>query len=91
MRFVKSRLRIRRIQLRGGGEHTLHLLPGRRRREDLHLGAEAEQPGVKLGSLDKVLSGILLQVSACDREKLLKYETDVEGFSLARNVLAYSA
>ena len=42
-------------------------------------------------SLDKVLSGILLQEKAHCREKFRTYKTSVEGFSPARNVLAYSA
>ena len=53
--------------------------------------AHSNRAHSSLLSLDKVLSGILLQVSACDREKLLKYETDVEGFSPALTVLPYSA
>ena len=42
-------------------------------------------------SLDKVLSGILLQEKVCVREKFRTYKTSVEGFSLARTVLPYSA
>ena len=42
-------------------------------------------------SLDKVLSGILLQEKAHSRGKFRTYKTSVEGFSPARNVLAYSA
>ena len=53
--------------------------------------AHSNRAHSSLLSLDKVLSGILLQVSACDREKFLKYETDVEGFSPALTVLPYSA
>ena len=42
-------------------------------------------------SFDKVLSGILLQEKVHSREKFRTYKTSVEGFSPARNVLAYSA
>ena len=42
-------------------------------------------------SFDKVLSGILLQEKVCVREKFRTYKTSVEGFSLARTVLPYSA
>ena len=42
-------------------------------------------------SFDKVLSGILLLEKVHSREKFRTYKTSVEGFSPARNVLAYSA
>ena len=42
-------------------------------------------------SFDKVLSGILLLEKGCNCEKFRTYKTSVEGFSPARNVLAYSA
>ena len=53
--------------------------------------AHSNRAHSSLLSLDKVLSGILLQEKASDREKFLKYETDVEGFSPALTVLPYSA
>lgn len=52
--FVKSLSARRRIHIRSGGKHVLHLQPGGRRREDLHLGAEAEQPGIELRARDHV-------------------------------------
>ena len=42
-------------------------------------------------SFDKVLSGILLLVKACNSEKFRTYKTSVEGFLPTRNVLAYTA
>ena len=53
--------------------------------------AHSNRAHSNLLSFDKVLSGILLQEKVHSREKFRTYKTSVEGFSPARNVLAYSA
>ena len=53
--------------------------------------AHSDRAHGNLLSFDKVLSGILLLEKAHSREKFRTYKTSVEGFSPARNVLAYSA
>ena len=53
--------------------------------------AHSNRAHSNLLSLDKVLSGILLLEKAHGREKFRTYKTSVEGFSLARTVLPYSA
>lgn len=53
--------------------------------------AHSNRAHSNLLSFDKVLSGILLLEKGCNSEKFRTYKTSVEGFLLARNVLAYSA
>ena len=53
--------------------------------------AHSDRAHSNLLSSDKVLSGILLLEKVHSREKFRTYKTSVEGFSSARNVLAYSA
>ena len=53
--------------------------------------AHSNRAHSNLLSFDKVLSGILLLEKGCNSEKFRTYKTSVEGFSPARNVLAYSA
>ena len=53
--------------------------------------AHSNRAHSNLLSFDRVLSGILLLEKGCNSEKFRTYKTSVEGFSPARNVLAYSA
>lgn len=54
VRFVKS-LRVGScVCVRDAREHLLHFLPRGRRREDLHVRAEAEEPHVELRARDHV-------------------------------------